>query len=102
MGVIAVIKAGMNNPQIDMDFFGVNLSLVPSEHGGWLILSPLIAGLSAWVLCVAQNASNVLQAEQSKLNKYGMLVISVGLSLYLGWFVPVGVAVYWTCLLYTS
>ena len=44
---------------------------------------------------MAQNASNVLQAEQSKLNKYGMMAFSVGLSLYLGWFVSVGVALYW-------
>lgn len=95
MGVIAVIKAGMNDPEISMDFFGVNLSLIPSENGGWLILSPVIAALSAWLMCVAQNASNVLQSEQSKWNKYGTLLLSVGLSLYLGWFVSVGVALYW-------
>ncbi len=96
MGVIEAIKAGINNPEINMDFFGVNLSYVPAEMKGALILSPIIAGISAWILCVAQNASNVLQAEQSKANKYGMMIFSVGLSLYLGWFVSVGVAVYWT------
>lgn len=95
MGLIGVIKAGMNNPEISMDFFGVQLSLVPSENGGWLIMSPIIAGFSAWLLCIAQNASNVLQSEQSKLNKYGTMLLSVGLSLYLGWFVAVGVALYW-------
>lgn len=95
MGVIAVIKAGMNDPKVSMDFLGVNLSLVPSENGGWLILSPIVAALSAWLMCVAQNASNVLQSEQSKWNKYGTLLLSVGLSLYLGWFVSVGVALYW-------
>lgn len=96
MGLIEVIKAGMLDPSIDMTFFGhVDLSLVPSQTGGMLVLSPLLAGVSAWILCVAQNASNVLQAEQSKANKYGMMAFSVGLSLYLGWFVAVGVAVYW-------
>lgn len=95
MGVIEVIKDGMNNPAIDMNFLGVNLSLVPSTEGIGLILSPILAGFSAWLLCVAQNRSNVLQAEQSKWNKYGMMIFSVGLSLYLGWFVSVGVAVYW-------
>jgi len=39
---------------------------------------------------------NVLQKEQSKSNQYGMLLLSVGLSLYLGVFVPAGVALYWT------
>lgn len=96
MGVIEAIKAGINNPEINMDFLGVNLSYVPAEMKGALILSPIIAGISAWILCVAQNASNVLQAEQSKANKYGMMIFSVGLSVYLGWFVSVGVAVYWT------
>lgn len=80
---------------LSMNFCGINLSWVPAEIGGIDILVPIIAGLSAWLLCVAQNASNVLQAEQSKLNKYGMMILSVGLSLYLGWFVPAGVALYW-------
>ena len=95
MGLIEVIKAGMANPAIDMNFLGVDLSLVPSVQGLKLIWSPIIAGISAWIMCVAQNASNVLQAEQSKGNKYGTMLLSVGLSLYLGWFVSVGVAVYW-------
>lgn len=95
MGVIEIIKRGMNNPAIDMNFFGVNLSQVPSEIGISLLWSPIVAGVSAWILCVAQNASNVLQSEQSNWNKYGMMVFSVGLSLYLGWFVSVGVALYW-------
>lgn len=80
---------------LNMNFVGINLSWVPSEIGGIDIIVPIVAGFSAWLLCVAQNASNVLQAEQSKLNKYGMMVLSVGLSLYLGWFVPAGVALYW-------
>ena len=95
MGVIEVIKRGISNSAIDMNFLGVNLSLEPSKTGISLLWSPLIAGFSAWILCVAQNASNVLQSEQSKLNKYGMMAFSVGLSLYLGWFVSVGVALYW-------
>lgn len=89
------IKAGMTNSRISMDFLGVDLSLVPSEKAGLLILSPVLAGVSAWILCFCQNKSNVLQAEQSKANQYGMMALSVGLSLYLGWFVPVGVALYW-------
>lgn len=95
IGVIGVIKEGMQNPHIHMGFLGLDLSLVPADKFGWLILSPIVAGISAWLLCVAQNRSNVLQSEQSKRNKYGTMVFSVGLSLYLGWFVSVGVALYW-------
>lgn len=81
--------------QFHMSFCGFNLSWVPAEIGGIDILVPIIAGFSAWLLCVCQNRSNVLQNEQSKLNKYGMMLLSVGLSLYLGWGVPAGVAIYW-------
>lgn len=95
MGVIEAVKAGIGDRSISMDFYGIDLSWVPSERGGLLVLSPLAAALSAWILGAAQNGANVLQREQSKGNKYGVLIFSVGLSLYLGWFVPVGVAVYW-------
>ncbi len=97
MGVVGVIKLGIADPAIDMTFGPVNLGLEPSEEGFDLIWSPIIAGLSSWILCIAQNASNVLQSEQSKLNKYGVTAFSVGLSLYLGWFVSVGTAFYWVC-----
>ncbi|MCD7726098.1 MAG: membrane protein insertase YidC [Clostridiales bacterium] len=95
MGLVHVIKSGMNDSSIDMYFFGINLSLVPSEWKGWFIFSPVMAALSSIALCVAQNDHNVLQSEQSKWNQYGTMLLSAGLSLYLGWFVPVGVALYW-------
>ena len=95
MGLIGAIRACMAEPNIRMDFLGVDLSLIPSEGKGLLILSPILAGLSAWAMCAAQNAANVLQSEQSAWNKYGMLILSVALSLYLGWFVPLAVALYW-------
>ena len=97
MGVVGVIRQGIENPAIDMSFGPINLGLVPSKEGISLLFSPLIAGFSAWLLCIAQNKSNVLQAEQSKWNKIGTMIFSVGLSLYLGWFVPIGTALYWVC-----
>lgn len=95
MGLIEVIKAGIADPGINIMFYGIDLGKVPSVSKGLFILSPVVAGLSAWIMCICQNASNVLQSEQSAYNKYSTMVISVGLSLYLGWFVSVGVAVYW-------
>lgn len=76
-------------------FLGVDLGAVPATAGGILWIMPLLAGCSAYLLCVAQNRSNVLQSEQGALNKYGTMALSVGISLYLGAFVPAGVAVYW-------
>ncbi|MCR4685156.1 MAG: YidC/Oxa1 family membrane protein insertase, partial [Lachnospiraceae bacterium] len=97
LGVVGVIKRGINDPAIDMGFYGINLGAIPSESGISLLWSPILAGLAAFILCIAQNKSSVLQAEQSKLNKYGMTIFSVGLSLYLGWFVAIGTAFYWVC-----
>lgn len=79
-----------------MSFAGFDLGWIAVTNGGLAWLVPVIAGFSAFLLCVAQNSINVLQAEQSKWNKYGMMAFSVGLSLYLGMFVPAGVALYWT------
>lgn len=79
----------------DLMFLGINLTWNPSVELGFTLLMPVVAGLSAWLLCIVQNKSNVLQAEQSKANKYGTMAFSVGLSLYLGFFVPAGIAVYW-------
>ncbi len=73
----------------------IDLTIIPMSAWGIYILVPVIAGLSSLVMCWAQNVGNVLQAEQSKANKYGLTIFSVGLSLYLGFGVPVGIALYW-------
>lgn len=95
IGVVAVIREGIADPHVNMAFGPVDLGRVPAEAGWKLLYAPILAALSAWLLAVTQNADNVLQAEQSKLNQYGTMIFSVLLSLYLGWFVPVGVAWYW-------
>ncbi len=78
-----------------LGFLGFNLSIFPNKEWGLYTLVPLIAGASSWLLCFTQNQSNVLQHEQSKWNQYGIMVLSVALSLYLGLFVPSGIALYW-------
>lgn len=82
--------------KINLSFLGFDLSWIASNKKGIALLIPLIAGFSALLMCIGQNIMNVLQAEQTKTNKYGMLVLSVGLSLYLGYFVPAGIGLYWT------
>lgn len=79
----------------DLMFLGINLSYNPSVVFGITVIVPVIAGGSSYILCACQNAANVLQAEQSKASQWGMLIFSVGLSLYLGFFVPAGIALYW-------
>ncbi len=81
--------------KLNMKFLGFNLGAIAQVDKGIILLVPLLAGLSAFILCVCQNKMNVLQKQQSKGGKYGTMLFSVGLSLYLGYFVVAGVALYW-------
>ncbi len=92
MGVVNAIRE-LEVP--DKVFLGLDLGIVPGEVLGISIIIPVFAALSAWLMCVAQNRSNVLQSEQGRANKVITLLLSVGLSLYLGFFVPAGVGFYW-------
>ncbi len=85
MGVVEAVKRG------------TDLTSIPVQVGGITLLMPVFAALSALIMCYVQNKINVLQAEQGALNQYGTLIFSVGLSLYLGLFVSLGVGFYWIC-----
>lgn len=80
---------------LNTNFLLFDLSVSPIFIWGLAVLVPILAGLSSWLMCHVQNKVNVLQAEQSKFVQYFTLILSVGLSLYLGLFVPAGVALYW-------
>lgn len=99
LGIIGVVRqpeyAGLT--QADMVMGSIRFYLQPYLAGGAYWCMPLLAGLSAALLCVAQNHMNPLQAEQEKWSQLGTNVFSVGISLALGAFVPVGVGFYWIC-----
>lgn len=78
-----------------MSFLTVNLSIIPANVWGLYVIIPILAGFSSWIMSYTQNLSNVIQHEQGKLNQYGIMALSVVLSLYLGLFVPTGIALYW-------
>ena len=85
MGVVEAVKRG------------TDLTDIPVKTGGITLIIPLVAALSAFFMCWVQNKINVLQSEQGRVNKYGTMAFSVGLSLYLGFFVSIGVGFYWSC-----
>lgn len=96
MGLVDVIRSPRPEiPQSAMQMFGMDLAAVPWKMGGLSLLVPVVAALAAWLLCMAQNRMNPLQAEQGKWNQIGMTLLSVSISLFLGAFVPVGVGIYW-------
>lgn len=90
--MLAVLE---NIKSMEMSFLGIDLTWVPAKMKGFTLLVPFIAAFASWLQCFTQNRSSVLQSEQGKVNKYGTMVLSVTLSLYLGYFVPIGVALYW-------
>ncbi len=91
MGMIGVIH-GITDTGL-----APQLGLIPVQDGGWTWLMPLLAGGAAVLLSVAQNRINPLQKEQSRAEQMSTNGFSVAISLILGCFVSVGVAVYWTC-----
>lgn len=88
-GIISDIQ-GLN-----MSLFQISYAAIPAQKKGITLLVPLLAGLAAWILCMGQNSLNPLQAEQGVWNKLGTMLFSVGISLFLGAFVPIGVGFYW-------
>lgn len=81
--------------QMHMAFGPFQLSAVPLEVGGILLLIPIMAALASVILSLSQNVHNPLQAEQEKRAQFGSMALSVGISLFVGFFVPGGVGFYW-------
>ena len=80
---------------LDLNLFGLNLGDVPITAGGATLLVPILAGLAAFTLCLSQNKMNPLQAEQGMAGQLSTTILSVGIALFLGFFVPAGVGLYW-------
>ncbi len=81
---------------INMNFLGFDLSATPSIRVlNLLFLIPILAGLSALIMCIVQNRINVLQIEQGVAAKWGMTVFMIAFSTYFAFLVPAGVGLYW-------
>lgn len=80
---------------INMHFLGFDLSAVPSLGINYLVLIPLMAGLSALIMCVIQNKINVLQMEQSTASQWGMTAFMIAFSTYFAFLVPAAIGIYW-------
>ena len=81
---------------LTLTFLGINLAATPSLGSfNSLLVIPLLAGLSALVMCLIQNKINVLQVEQSKASQWGMTLFLVAFSTYFTFLVPAGVGLYW-------
>ena len=99
LGIIEVVRhpeyAGLSESQ--MIAGQIQFNLLPYAVGGLYLLMPLLAGVSALVLSLAQNHMNPLQSEQTGGAQFGTAAFSIGISLVLGVIVPAGVGLYWIC-----
>ncbi len=83
--------------ELNMTLLGVNLAETPNVHTlDALFLIPVLAGLSALLMCWVQNKVNVLQIEQNKLSQWGMTAFMIAFSSFFAFIVPAGVGLYWT------
>lgn len=89
MGVIAAVKHVLGDDAENA------LLLIPVQAGGWTLLMPLAAGLAALMLGLTQNRFNPLQREQGKAEQWMTNGLSIAISLFLGFFVSLGVGIYW-------
>ena len=103
LSVVKVIQEGFAVDGVDlapvralnMSFMGLDLAAIPLKSSGIVKAMPLFTGLSALILSLFQNKFNPLQANQSFSEKAMTNSVSIGISLFLGGFVPVGVGMYW-------
>ena len=80
---------------LNMHFLGLDLTQKPGLANPALLLIPLLAGLSAWLMCAVQNKVNILQMTQGKAAKWGTAIFLIAFSLYFAFLVPGGVGLYW-------
>jgi len=71
----------------------MNLSVIPSFNN--FLIIPIIAAISTILLCLFQNRINVLQREESFFSKLLSGGITVIITVYFVFLVPIGVAIYW-------
>lgn len=82
--------------RFDLNFLGINLGEVPSPaNPSWLLLVPLLAGITSYIFCVLQNKISPGALSQGKLTGWAFTVVTVGFGLYFTLVMPVGVGVYW-------
>lgn len=97
LGIVDVVKYPQYAAieEADMCVNAIKCYVYPYLQGGWYLIMPFLAGVSALILGLAQNRMNPLQREQSWTGKAGTMGFSILISLSLGAFVPVAVGIYW-------
>jgi YidC/Oxa1 family membrane protein insertase len=86
---LAQIKA------VNLDFFGVDMAMVPGFALPLTLLFPLLSGGSALLLSALQNKYYILQRGAGFWGKWGTALFLTVFSLYFAYVLPCGVGLYW-------
>ncbi len=79
----------------EVSFETTKLLSIPTLNSDLII--PIIAGLSTVLLCIFQNRLNVLQQEENIISKLATAIITICITVWFTFLVPIGVSIYWIC-----
>ncbi len=82
----------------DYNLFGLDLGLVPQMAFNWLLIIPILSGLTAFLasfISMKMNPSAAQQDQQGGCMMKGMMFGMPIFSLFITFSVPVGVGIYW-------
>lgn len=97
------LQEALMNPRcmIETEFMGINLGETASEHGiwSWYILIPIIAALSSFLVSFISTRMNRSRSEQNNdptAKSMNVMMFTMPLlSLWIGYSMSFGVAIYW-------
>lgn len=82
--------------KLNLNFFGINLSTVPTfSFSDSLLWIPFAGLVATFGLCLVQNIVNVLQKEAGWFSRWGMTIFLCAFTVYFTFVVPVAVGIYW-------
>ena len=92
----ALETLGGRGEMIDTEFLGINLGESASNHGwlSWFILVPILAALSSFLVSFISMKINQAHTEGTK-GMGAMMYLMPLLSLWIGYSMNIGVALYW-------
>ncbi len=87
---------GANLIDVNYNFLGLNLSQTPTLSFSWLILIPLLSGLTAFfAMRLTQKLTATTTQQQSQPGGKFMSLLMPGLSLYFAFIMPALMGIYW-------
>ncbi|MCL1903597.1 MAG: membrane protein insertase YidC [Oscillospiraceae bacterium] len=96
IGVVRAVYTVVEDSSYDFYFLGLDLARVPTLTSS-LVVFPILAALSSFLLCLVQNSLNPLTKAQGFLTKWGVAIFLTGFSGYFAFVCQASVGLYWVC-----